>query len=108
MRRIAERAEVRVVGGNDDDAAAGTNQAVKLLHRAKHVIDVLDDVNRTERVERTVGERVGKTVQLAEDVGAAPRVPVDADGTRLLVDAAADVEYAHGPTVVVSGHGSTS
>ena len=66
--------------------------AVKLLHGADHVGDVLDDVNGQHAVERVVGERVGEAVEVAQDVGAAGGIAVDPDGAGMLADPAADVE----------------
>jgi hypothetical protein len=93
MRRVAERAEIGIVRGLDPDAAAGAHQAVKFLHGPDHIGEVLDDVNGTQLVEGAVGERVGSVVEVAENVGAAVRIPVDADGTRVLIDAAADIKH---------------
>src|ERR1039458_1059937 len=89
---VAERAEMVVVRRLDAHRAARAHQAVKLLHGAHHVVDVLDYVDGRQPVERAVGERVRKTVQVRQDVGAAGGIPVDTDGAGLLVNAAADVE----------------
>src|SRR3954451_9675832 len=68
---------------------------MKLLHGADHVIHMFDDVNRRETVERTIGEGIRKAVEIGEDVGAAVGIPVEPDGSGLLVDPAADVENLH-------------
>ena len=52
-------------------------------------------MDRLELVERRVPERVGKAVQIADHIGAAGRVAVDANRAREFVDAAANVEYSH-------------
>jgi len=49
----------------------------------------------SEFIEGGITERVGKTVEVAEDIGAGGGVAVDAKGAWKFVDAAADVEYAH-------------
>src|ERR1035437_1072700 len=92
---IAARAEIGVVRRLDAHRAARAHQAVKLLRGAHHVGDVLDHVDGRQPVERAVGERVGEPVQVRQDVGAAGGIPVDTDGARLLVNAAADVESLH-------------
>src|ERR1039457_2282 len=92
---VAERAEIGVVRRLDAHRAARAHQPVKLLHGAHHVVDVFDDMDGRQPVERAVGERVRKTVQVRQDVGAAGGVAVDTDGAGLLVKAAADVEDSH-------------
>ena len=91
MRRIAKRAEVRVVRSLNPDSAPGSNQPVKLLHGADYVVYVLDHMDRGQPVERTVGERVGKAIEVGQDVGAAVGIPVEPNGSGLLVNPAADV-----------------
>ena len=63
---------------------------------ADDVGDVLDDVDGADAVEGVVAEGVGEAVEVAENVGAAAWVAVDADGAGKFVDAAADVEDAPG------------
>lgn len=53
---------------------------------------MFNDMNGLQAVERAVPERVRKVVQVAKNVGAAPRIAVDAQRARQLVDAAADVQ----------------
>src|SRR5579862_997021 len=89
---IAKGAEVGVVRCDQEEAAAGSAQAMKLFHGADDVGDVLDDVDRAECVEGVVAERVRKTVEVAQHVGATARIAIDADGAGILVDAAAHVE----------------
>src|ERR1700730_11954305 len=95
MGGIAEGAEIGVVRRDDEDPAAGNENAVELLHRGDHVRDVLDHVDGAERVKGTVAERIGKAVEVAQDIGARSRIAVDPDSPRKLIDAAADVKRAH-------------
>ena len=69
----------------------GLCQAVKLLHRADHVNKILDHMHGL----RTSRGRVRKMVEVANNVGAAGRVAVDADRASELMDAATDVERSH-------------
>src|SRR5689334_12060268 len=92
MSGVAEGAEIGVVRRFDANRAAGADQAMKLLHRPDHVIDVFDDVDGGEAVEGAVGERVGEAIEIGEDVGAAGRIAVEADGAGLFMNAAADIE----------------
>jgi hypothetical protein len=46
--------------------------------------------------EGAIAERVWKTIQVAEDIGAGVRVAIYANGAGVFVDAAADVENAFG------------
>src|ERR1017187_10045133 len=95
MRGVAEGAEVGVMRGNDIYLAACANQAVKLLHGADHVGNVLDHMNGLEGVEGRIAKRVRKPVELAQHVGAAGRVAVYADRALSLVDPATDVKHPH-------------
>ena len=67
---------------------------MKLLHGADHVRDMLDDMDGAQRRERVVAKGIREAVEIADHVGAAARIAVDADGARIFVDAAADVERA--------------
>src|SRR5208282_5808622 len=92
MSGVAERAEVGVVRRDDQNPAARADQAMKLLHGADDVGNVLDDVHGAQGLEGTVAERVGEPVQVAQNVGAATGIAIDADRARIFVDATADVE----------------
>lgn len=93
MGGVAERAEIGIVGRLDPDESAGPHQAVKFLHGADHVGQVLDDVNGPQLIEGAVGEGVGGMVEVAENVGAAVGVPIDANGARVLIDSAANIKH---------------
>jgi len=69
---------------------------VKLFHGADHILDVLNDMDGPDLCERAVAKRVREAVEVGEDVGAAGRIAVDADGARELVDAAPYVENEAG------------
>src|SRR5579864_773823 len=94
--------------GDDADGAAGARQAVELFHGADDIIHVLDDVKREHTVEGVIGERIGSAVQVAKNVGAAHRVPVDTDRTRLLVHTAADVQNSQFSRIAVFRHSSST
>src|SRR5580704_3473305 len=79
MRGIAERAEVGVMRSDDEDAAGRRDDAVKLLHGADDIGYMLDDMHGAKRCERVVAERVRETVEVADDVGPAARIAIDAD-----------------------------
>ncbi len=65
---------------------------MKLLHGADDVGDVLDDMDGAEGVEGVVAEGIREMVEVAQHVGAAARIAVDADSAGIFVDTAADVE----------------
>ena len=92
---VSERAVVGVMGGLDPDTASWAHQPMEFLHGADHVGNVLDDVDSLQGVKRGIAKRVGKTVEVAEDIGAGGRVAVYADRPGKFVDAATDVEYPH-------------
>jgi hypothetical protein len=48
-------------------------------------------VNGKNTVEGALTKGIGEAIEVADDVGAAGGIAVDADGARLLADAAADV-----------------
>src|SRR5579862_2258199 len=96
MRGIAERAEVGVMRRGNEQPAAASEHAMELLHGADHVRHVLDHMNSVQLGEGTVAKRVRKTVEIAKHVGACIRIAIHADGARVLVDAAADVENPGG------------
>src|SRR5262249_8488809 len=93
--RVAKGTEVSIVGSFDAHRTAGPHQAVKLLHGANYIFNVLDDMYRSEAIEGAIGERIRKTVEVGQNIGAAGGIPVDSDGTGLLVNPAADVENSH-------------
>src|ERR1700685_303470 len=96
MGRVAEGAEVGVRRRGDDEAAAGREHTMKLLHGADDVGDVLDDMNGAQLGEGAVADGIRKTVQVAEHVGARVGSAIKADRAGIFVDAAADVENAAG------------
>src|ERR1035438_5734006 len=65
-----------------------------------------DRVNGQQPVEGIVSKRVRKAVQIAKDVGAARGIPVDPDGSGLLVNPAADVQYSQSSRIARAGHSS--
>jgi hypothetical protein len=95
MGGVAEGAEVGIVRRDDEDLASGANEAVKFFHGFHDVAHVFDHVNGLQGVEGGISERVRKLVELANHVGSAGGVAVDANGSGEFVDAAADVEGSH-------------
>lgn len=95
VRGVAEGTEIRVVRRGEEDAATGLEETMEFLHRFDYVGDVFDDVDGTDFVECAVAEGVGETVEVAEDVGFAGGVAIDADGAWKFVAAAADIENFH-------------
>ena len=92
MGRVAERAEVRVMGCGDEDAAARGQQAVEFFHGPDDIGNMLDDVDGAHLPKRIVAEGEREMVQVADDVGFGVGVAVEPDRTRVFVDSAADVE----------------
>jgi len=99
MRRIAERAEVRVVRRDNEYFPSCADQPVELLHRSDHVGNVLDHVHSLQRVEAGIAEGIGKAVKLDENIGARGWVTVDTDRSRPLIYAATNVQNAQ-PTIL--------
>ena len=91
---VAERAEIRIMRRNNEDAPSGADQPVKFLHCADYVGDVLDDMDRAQLIESSVAKRVRKTVEVADDVSMGIGIQIDSNSARVLVDSTADVENA--------------
>lgn len=91
MGGIAEGAEVSIVRGDDDGAAAGREHAMKLFDRADHIADMLNNVDGANLAEGAVGEWPGEAVEIGDHIGARVGVPIDADRAGVLVDPAADI-----------------
>jgi hypothetical protein len=89
---VAEGAEIGVMRGFDAHASARLHQTVELFHGANDVGEMFDDVDGAQAVKGAVGERVGEVVKFADHVGGTGGVEVDAEGARVLANAAADVE----------------
>jgi hypothetical protein len=84
--------------------AAWPHQAVEFLHGGHDVRYMLDHVDGQQPVERIVSKGVWKAVEVAKDVGARGGIPVDPDGSWLLVNSAADVQYPQGWGIARVGH----
>ena len=67
---------------------------MELLHGADHIGDVFDHVHGAQVVEGVIAKRIGEAVEVAQNVGVGARIAIDAERTRIFVDAAADVEDA--------------
>lgn len=77
MRRIAKRAEIRVVRGFDPDPAAGLHQTVKLFHRLDHIVDVFNHMDRAQVIEGSIGERIREAIEIADDIRFGGKIPVN-------------------------------
>src|SRR5439155_21128291 len=108
VRGVAEGAEVGVVRGLDAHRTAWARQAVELLHGADHVVHMLDHMDRKHAVEAVIAERIRGAVEIAQNVGAAGGIAVDADGARPLVDAAADVQRSYTSWIAIFRHSSST
>src|SRR5712691_8208054 len=108
MRGVAEAAEVGVVRGLDAHRAAGARQAVELLHGSDYVVHMLDHMDRKHAVEAVIAEWIRGAIQIAQHVGAARRVAVDADGAGPLIDAAADVQRSQISWIAIFRHSSST
>ena len=103
MRRVAKRTEIRVVRSKNDDATAASEQAVKLFHGANDIADMLNDVHGPHFAKGAVREWEGELIQVGDDVCSGVQIPINADRTRILVIAAADIQNTHGSSVAMRG-----
>ena len=92
VRGVAERTEVGVMGSFDAHESPRADEAMKFLHGADDVGDVLDDVYGVEFVEGVVREGVWEMVQGADDIGGAGGVSVYSYGPVAFLEAAPYVE----------------
>lgn len=90
--RVAEGTKVRVMRSFNADPTSFAHQPVEFLHSFDDVGNVLDDVDGAELIEGAGGEGVGDAVEVADDVRVTREIPVDADRSGVLTNAAADVE----------------
>lgn len=93
MSRVAEGAEIGVVWRHDDGKAARGQQAVDLLHGSNHVRNMLDYMNGPHLAKGAVGKRKRILIKVGDHIGASIRVAINANCPRVLVDAAADIQY---------------
>lgn len=89
---IAKGAEIGVVRGNDNDSAAGYEQAMELFYRADHVGYVFDDVGGADLAEGVVAEWKWEMIQVCDHVRPGMRTTIQADSAGVLVEPAADIE----------------
>src|ERR1022692_3756016 len=106
VRGIAEGAEIGVMRRLQAHRAARLLQPVELLHGADHGAHVIDGMDGRQPIERVVGERVGKAVEVRQDVGAAGGIAVDSDGAGLLVNPAAHVQRPQASAITCFRHAS--
>ena len=92
MRWIAEAAEIGVMRSGNYQPSRGRQQPVKLLYGSDDVGHMLNQMNGPHLAERIVGERERKLVEVGHNIGACVRIAVDANGARVFVNAAANVE----------------
>jgi hypothetical protein len=93
VRRIAERTEVRVMRGDDEDVAAWLEQSMEFLDGPDYVRDVLDEMDGADFTKGTVAKRKREVVKIGDNVGIRVRIPIDPNCTWIFVDAATYVEY---------------
>ncbi len=92
VRRIAKRAEIRVVRCHNGNAPAWRKQPVDLFHGPDHIRNVFNDMDSSNLAERAVVEREREMIEISDDVSLRIRVAIDADGARIFVNPAANVE----------------
>ena len=68
MRGVAKRAEVRVMWGNNNDASAGSRNAVELFERADHVGDMLNHMDGANLPKAVFAKRERQTIQVGDNV----------------------------------------
>ena len=92
VRGIAKRAEIGVMRGHDDDAAARCQQAMELFDGADHVGDVFDQVYGADPGERVIAKRERKVIEVGDNVGAGVEVAIQSDRAGVLIYSATNVE----------------
>ena len=92
MSRIAERAEIGVVGRDDDRAPAVRQDSMELFHRSDDIGDVLNHMDGANFTEDAVANGVWVVIQISDDVGACSSVAIEADSSRVFVKPAAYIQ----------------
>jgi len=89
---VAEGTEVGVMGRLDENPPARLEQTVEFFHGADDVSQMLHDMNGAHGCKRPVAKRVRKLIEVAQHIGSAGGVAVNAEGIRIFADTAANVE----------------
>jgi hypothetical protein len=92
MRRIAKGAEIGIVRRDDEYPATASEQAMNFLHHPDDVRHMLDDMDSANFAERMIAQRIGKPVEVGDDVGARVGTSIEANSARVFVNAAANIE----------------
>ena len=92
MRGIAKRTVVGVMRCDNERAPAGNQQPVKLFHRANHIDNMFDHVNRANLAKGVVAERIEIAIKICNYVCPRMNVAIDPDRARIFVDTAAYIE----------------
>ena len=82
---VAERAEVGVVRGDDDDFAAGLGEPVELFHGADDIGGVLEEVDSPDLPKCVIAEGERDVIEIGNDVGARMWIAVDTKRAGVLV-----------------------
>ena len=96
MGRIAERTEIGVMGGDDQDAPTGLEQPMEFLYGPDDVRDMFDQVDRADFTKARVLKREREVIEIRDHVGIRVNVPINSDCARMLLDSTADVKYPVG------------
>lgn len=89
---IAERAEICVVGRDDNRAAARSEQPVKLLDCAYNIRHMLDHVRGADLAERAVTKGKREVIEAGDNVGPGVGAAIETNRAGVFVEPAADVE----------------
>jgi hypothetical protein len=92
VRGIAERTEICVVWRDDDGASAGREQPMELFDGANDVGDMFNDVDGSDFLNGLIAQRPWEAVEIGDHIGAGVCVAIQANGARIFINAAADVE----------------
>lgn len=93
MRRVAKGAVVGVVRRDDNDLAAGREQAVEFFHCAYYIGHMFYHMNRTDLAKGVISEGKGIVIDVGDDVSTGVWISINADRAGILVSAAANIEH---------------
>ena len=89
---IAERAEICIVGRNDNGAAARGEQPMEFLDCPYNVRHMLDHVRGADLAEGAVTKGEREMIEAGDNVGPGIRTVVETNSARVLIEPAPDVE----------------
>src|SRR5262245_24291169 len=92
VRWILPRRGVSVVRSFNVDLCSMSRDPMDLFHRSRNRLDILDNMNDTDTIKTVVRKRVGKLVQVMNNIDAFQRSDVQTNASRPFVFPTTNIE----------------